>query len=91
MRVRAAPEHPFGEHQLEVALSAYLGRDAPSCADHFPRTISGGLALPPRQLPPDAPRTVTLEVPPDAITMIMNAVTNAVAAIRRAAAERGIS
>jgi len=56
--------------------------------------MSGGLALPPRQLPPPAPRTVALEAP-DTLTRIVIGITGTVAgavdSIRRAAASRGIS
>ena len=58
------------------------------------RTHSGGLALPPRQLPPDAPRTVALDAPPYAVRILVGVadmLEDAVASIRRAAADRGIS
>jgi hypothetical protein len=69
--------------------------DARPYGDHRPRSICGGLALPPRQLPPPAPRTVELEVTPDAATRIVvgftDALGNAVDAVRRAVATLGIS
>ena len=76
-------------------MSRYPENAARSCADQFPRSISRGTALPPEELPPRAPRTVALEGTPDAVTTIVAAITDALtgafAAIRRAAATRGIS
>ena len=72
-------------------MSPYPDDDVLSPIDRLPRTISGGLALPPRQLPPPAPRTVALEVTPDAVTRIVTRVADAFDALRRAAADRGLS
>lgn len=75
--------HPYSEH------------DAHSCADHLPRTISGGLALPPRRQPLDPAPAVAFATPPDELTTIFASIrdtfTNVVDSLRRAAASRGIS
>jgi hypothetical protein len=69
--------------------------DALAGIERFPRTYSGGLALPPRQLPPPAPRTVAIDETPDAVSRIVTGVTgkvvDAVESVRRALAERGVS
>jgi hypothetical protein len=91
MRI-ACPAHPFGDPRVGGSLlSADAERDAPPRADPLPRTMSGGLALPPRQLPPAAPRTVALEAPLDPLTRIVHGIADVFGAIRRAAAEFGIS
>jgi len=76
-------------------VSPYLENHTPSGVDHLPRTICGGLALPPRQLPPPATPIVAFAPAPDALTTILAGIRNTAASafdeIRRAAASRGIS